>query len=678
MLSKKVRTQGEEELKKLAIADLRRSGLTAKDYKTLQLEVMTAEATKKFVGEDRASYKIPYFNLAGERIAFARVRFIENRHGRAFRKQGSFRYSQPFNSSPHIYYAPYLDWKAIAKDPSWPILITEGEKKAAKACREGIACIALGGVYGFKSTKRHQDMIPDFDDIVWKDRAIEICYDADVMMKAQVRQALDTIALELSQRYSPSSIDYVYLNAEVAGDKTGLDDFLGTQGKESFDALPRQPFRPSEKIQSLNEKLCYVKQHNRFYDIESRHFFTSFQQVREAFMHEGEEVIDGKRTALVIDLWGRNANRRTVHDVVYAPGLDEMTSQNDLNTWIPSRTKPRRGEPTRWLELTHFIFPKPEHHEYFMQWLAYPVQHPGAKLLQAVFVHGAMQGVGKTFVVDPVMEFVYGPHNFYRLSNDDLQDRFNAYASHTQFVVTNEIYFSDMRDRRMIMSGLKDMITREKVTVNEKFQPKMVFRDHCNYYLTSNHADALVLDPDDRRFFVIEAPKEKLGNGLYVELDDYVRNGGSSRIMNHLQNEVDCSTFNPKGDALFTPYKEAVISLSKDILTEFVEKLLYAPEELYMKNGNLPDLQLVKAEDVIKLFELTNPHYRYPITTTKVGRLMHEYGIPRRKVSMSSDTSQMVLYAVFERDRWRKATNRSWAQHYQENHPRYGFHSKLN
>jgi len=663
-------------LRKLALKDLERSGLTVKDYKKLRLRVMTAKETDEFVGEPRASYKIPYFDLAGNRTAFARVRFIENSKGHVFKAQGSFRYSQPFNSAPHIYYPPYLDWQAIAKDPTYPILITEGEKKAAKACSLGIACIALGGVYGFKSSKRMQDLIPEFDDIQWKDRAIEICYDADVMMKSEVRQALSMIALELSQKYSPASIDFIFLDAETAGPKTGLDDFLMAEGAEKFNALERKPFRSNERIQELNKKVCYVEHYDRFYNIKNKRFFNSLQQVREAFMNEGEEVVDGKRTALIVDLWAKNANRRTVADVLYAPGLAEVTDRNELNTWRPPSIRPRRGSPVLWLEIGRHIFGS--YFDWFMQWLAYPVQHIGTKMLQAVFVHGAMQGVGKTFVVDPVMEYVYGPHNFYRLSNDDLQDRFNAYASHTQFVVTNEIYFSDMRDRRMIMSGLKDMVTREKVTVNEKFQPKMVYTDHCNYYLTSNHADALVLDPDDRRFFVIEAPNEKLGNGAYLELNDYLRDkGGGANVLHHLQN-VDTSDFNPKGEALFTPAKEVVIGLSKDILTEFIEKLYYNPQELYMVNGHLPDLQLSKSEDIIRLFETSNPHYRFPISTMKVSRIMRELGIPRRKVRLAHDSPQMVLYAIFERDRWHKASNRTWAQHYQENHPRYGMRNKLN
>jgi hypothetical protein len=276
------------------------------------------------------------------------------------------------------------------------------------------------------------------------------------------------------------------------------------------------------------------------------------------------------------------------------------------------------------------------------------------------------------------MEMVYGEQNFYRLSNDDLQSQFNSYAGHSQFVVTNEIYFSEARDRRMVMSSLKDMITREKVTVNEKFQPKITYRDYCNYYFTSNHPDALILEPGDRRFFVIEAPNEKLDYAVYEELNRFIREeDGAAMVMHYLLNTVDTSGFDSKVEALSTPYKKNLIGMSKDTLTEFAESLMHTPEEVFLHNGNLPDLHLFKAEDIVKVFEATNPKYRFPITANRMARLLNDTRVERRKVRMSHDAPQVTLYAMFDREAWKSAKNRSWAEHYQQHHRRYG-RSKLN
>lgn len=676
MSKKPTASQGNGELMELALKDLARSGLDKKDFKTLKLQVLDRHETDAFVGEPRASYKIPYFDVNGKEISYSRVRFLETGKSKPFSKgtrEGSFRYSQPFNSSPHIYFPPYLDWKKIAKNPEFPVLITEGEKKAALACKMGLACFALGGVYGYKASKRLQDLIPEFAAFEWKGRTADICYDADVMMKSEVRSALSGLAYALSNEHGPEAINFVFLDAETAGPKTGLDDFLLHEGIDAFNGLERHPYRVNAKIQVLNQKICYAQKVSRFYDINHGVYYRNAGHLREAYLNAGEEVIDAKKTALIIDLWLKHPGRREVKDIIYEPGESEVTTEGSLNTWKAPSIRPKKGKPERWLELVHFIMRKPEYAEWFLKWLAYPVQYPGSKLLQAPFIYGEKQGVGKTFIVDPVMEFVYGETNFYRLSNDELASDFNSYMGHTQFVVTNEIYFSEFRDRRSTMSKLKDMITRERVTVNEKYVPKQVRMDHCNYVFTSNHPDALVLEKGDRRFFVVEAPDEKLDQKIYTELDQWVREeNGAAVIMHYLRNTVDVSDFNPKGDALRTTWKNQLVELSRDALGEFGERVIEDAETLFMLNGHLPDLQLYRAEDILRIFEHTYPKYRFNVTVNRMARILHDPRVERRKVRLNRDAPQIVLYALFDREGWGKRKNSEWATHYTSQHQRHG------
>lgn len=662
-----------DDLSAAALKDLARSALDGKDFKKLQLEVLTRDETDDYVGEPRASYRIPYFDFAGRKIAYSRVRFLESKKGGFTKKDGSFRYSQPFNSSPHVYLPPYLNWKRIAKDVDEKILITEGEKKAALACKLGINCIALGGVYGYKSQKRLWDLIPELREIVWNDRIVEICYDADVMLKSEVRDALTGLAMTLTQEYSPKAIEFVMLDAEVAGPKTGLDDYLAAHGAETFGELPRQEYRANARINMLNDKICYVEEEMRFFDIKNRKFFRSFYHARETFMNEGEEITGVKQTSLVIDLWGKSANRRAVKKVIYEPGLPEMTEDNAMNLWRPASIRPKKDKPKMWLDLLHYIFQKPEYVDWFLQWLAYPVQHPGAKMFQAVFVYGAKQGIGKTFAVDPVMEHVYGRENFYRLKNAKLGGAFNAYAGSKQFIVTNEIYLSDFKDRKELMGEINDMITRETVSVNEKYQPEVDFVDHCNYYFTSNHADALVIDKHDRRIFAVEAPTEKLDQSVYDDLDRYMREqDGGPNVLHYLQNVVDVKEFNPKGDVLQTEWKKGLIGISRDQLQEFIERVRKDAVTLMMVDGHLPDLKLYRAEDILRLFERLYPKYRFNVTINRMGRMLNDARLERRVVRISGDTPSMTLYALFEGDRWAKAKNSEWANHYTGHAKKYG------
>lgn len=673
-----------EELRSLALTDLGRSGLDKSDFKKLQLEPLTSDETDDFVGEARPSYRIPYFDLDGRRTAYSRVRFLTDKRRRAFTrkagkaKDGTHRYSQPFNSSPHVYLPPYFNWRKIAKSPDQKLLITEGEKKAAAACKAGIPCIALGGVYGFKSQKRMYDLIPELQEFTWEGRDVEVCYDADVMMKTEVRQALSMLAMTLTQTYKLGSLNFVMLDAETAGSKTGLDDYLKEHGSEGFDSLRREEYRAGAKLAALNELVCYVQAKLMFFDIQGGKYFKSLNHVRESYMNMGEEMAgNGNGTVLLVDLWAKSTSRRTVLDVKYLPGKDNTEKETGiLNLWRPTDVKPKKGTPKLWLELVHYIMRKPEYTDWFLKWLAYPVQHPGAKMFQAPFVYGKKQGIGKTFAVDPVMQFIYGESNFHRLANTDISSRFNEYAGTKIMVVTNEIYLPDYSDRRAAMGSLKDVITRETVNTEEKFQPKVTYTDHCNYYFSSNHADALVLEPDDRRFFVIEAPDDKLSQSTYTDLDKYVRGEtGKSNILHYLQN-LDTSDVDPKADAMFTKWKSEIVGLSRDALSEFNERLLNDAETLMMVNGNLPDLELFRAEDVLRVFEMTYPKYRFNVTVSRMGRMLDDPRIEKRRVRASQDQPAFMLYAMFNREKWNDRNNKKWAEHYMDNAKRYGNRSR--
>ena len=68
------------------------------------------------------------------------------------------KYLSPRGSGNRLYLPAILD-RSVLDDPSRPLYLTEGEKKAAKAVQEGLACIGLAGVWSWRGktsdTGRH-------------------------------------------------------------------------------------------------------------------------------------------------------------------------------------------------------------------------------------------------------------------------------------------------------------------------------------------------------------------------------------------------------------------------------------------------------------------------------------------------------------------------------------------
>jgi len=126
---------------------------------------------------------------------------------------------------------PFLREKV--RDPSVPLLITEGVKKADAAVSAGLCCIALAGVWNWRGTNEWggKTSLPDWDAIALKGqndapRQVYLVFDSDVMLNPSVHGSLSRLSEFLKQR--GANVAFVYLPHGADGAKMGLDDFLAS------------------------------------------------------------------------------------------------------------------------------------------------------------------------------------------------------------------------------------------------------------------------------------------------------------------------------------------------------------------------------------------------------------------------------------------------------------------
>lgn len=128
------------------------------------------------------------------------------------------------------------DIRGGLRDPSQPLFITEGARKADAAVSIGLCCIALLGVWNFRGTNAFggKTALADWESIALTHRDAYIVFDSDVMQKPEVHDALTRLKAFLDSRGARTLL--VYLPAGEGGAKTGLDDFLAA-GKTVDDLL---------------------------------------------------------------------------------------------------------------------------------------------------------------------------------------------------------------------------------------------------------------------------------------------------------------------------------------------------------------------------------------------------------------------------------------------------------
>jgi hypothetical protein len=121
-------------------------------------------------------------------------------------------------------------------NPEIPLFVTEGAKKADSLATAGVCAINLSGVWGFKAKNEFGApmLSADFDLVAWKGRAVYLCFDSDLTVLPQVRQALQVLGAHVQRKGAEPFV--VQLPAGYKGEKTGVDDYM-VQGHTIADLI---------------------------------------------------------------------------------------------------------------------------------------------------------------------------------------------------------------------------------------------------------------------------------------------------------------------------------------------------------------------------------------------------------------------------------------------------------
>lgn len=114
-------------------------------------------------------------------------------------------------------------------DPSRPLWLTEGIRKADAAVTAGLDCLALLGVWNWRSRNTHDGLttLAFWESVALTDRRVYICFDSDVMLKRSVHAAM--VRLGAFQARRGATVAYAYLPS-TDGAKVGFDDYPAAGG----------------------------------------------------------------------------------------------------------------------------------------------------------------------------------------------------------------------------------------------------------------------------------------------------------------------------------------------------------------------------------------------------------------------------------------------------------------
>ena len=272
------------------------------------------------------------------------------------------------------------------------------------------------------------------------------------------------------------------------------------------------------------------------------------------------------------------------------PSFFEMNVLRYLNTYVASGQEPcetlegdEDGQSVVELFMAHVLnlIPSEREQRILLNFMAYVYQNPGKRVRWAVLIHG-IEGAGKTFFFT-IMQLLLG-HNAKSVSTTAINSEFTGWAAGAVLINVDEIRIAGT-NKYAILDKMKPMITDDTIPVINKNENERLVPNFASYIMSTNHADAIPVGDNDRRYCVIST--------RYTRKEDlYEQLGGPEavaayfdRLFSECQRRVDAlgrmlldwkidADFKPEGRAPETDGLVSMRSLNVSEERDGIEVLL--------------------------------------------------------------------------------------------------------
>ena len=331
----------------------------------------------------------------------------------------------------------------------------------------------------------------------------------------------------------------------------------GKGGGVDGDKPALAPLRPIDSLDELLERYALVYGQGGTVFDHQEHVLVALGDMRDACLSRE-----------LHRAWAEHPEKQMVR--VSEVGFDPACTDPSIhcNLWAGWPTTPKAGKCDYLLDLLRHMCAGdsgPEAlYQWVLRWIAYPIQHPGAKMKTTLVIHGP-QGTGKNMFFEALMA-IYGRYGRV-IDQSAIEDKFNDWASRKLFLIADEVVARS--DLYHVKNKLKAFITGEWIRINPKNMAAYDERNHVNMVFLSNEAMPVVLEDDDRRHAVIWTP-EKLSPEFYRDVLAELASGGAAALHHYLLH-LDLGDFTEGTLPPMTDAKRELIDLSKDSPSRFVQ-----------------------------------------------------------------------------------------------------------
>ena len=331
----------------------------------------------------------------------------------------------------------------------------------------------------------------------------------------------------------------------------GLCSNVYRQKREPVDEVPAEGVKQGLQFLSANDQIelfkgcCYVQNLHRAFVPEG--YLLKPEQFRAKF---GGNVlcIDAHGTTTTRNAWEVFTESQAyefpwAHTTCFRPELPPgeiivHEGTRCVNTYVPVVTEATAGDPTPFLKLIDTLLPKATDKSIVLSYMAACVQHPGIKFQWAPLIQG-VEGNGKSFI-GSCLTHAIGEKYTHIPDPKDLGNIFNSWLCGKLLIVIEEVYTNGKAD---VVETLKWMVTNARVPIQAKGQDQITGDNRANFFMFSNHMDAVRKTESDRRTAVFYTAQQKpgdilasgMGGDYFPKLYAWAKEGGYAIVNQYLR-----------------------------------------------------------------------------------------------------------------------------------------------
>ena len=367
---------------------------------------------------------------------------------------------------------------------------------------------------------------------------------------------------KISDKHIHEYLNPVWQYADKTGDQyQGRDqkdyfDFKINNCRDKYDKEDPAPLR-----EKFMHNIIFIKKAKKYFDNSTKGSYD-----KEAIEITYAHIFPKKTTPTAY--FKEHPKKQLAEEETYRPDLynekDPLMKGADnlyyINNYKPGKIKPIKPEKIKdiepFLNLMEHLATIEKERNHVLNILAYIIQKPWKKVKTITVFYTKHQRFGKGTLFDTLVD-ILGETNAEPTDVKGILDKGVTFAE-KQLVLVDEVKsVGDFGERANFINDLKKIGTETRIQQRRLYVDYKIIETQTNYLIFTNNPDALNIEAEDERLFVIANENERKPISYYKAYHKWRQDKGSSYVYWYLLNR-DISKFNPMEPPPMTEGKKAM------------------------------------------------------------------------------------------------------------------------